>query len=355
MKSIDQLIFSLKNRIAELKLRIDDVFVRKHLHKKVYFITQHPSDVQRACQNLTSILSMVPFRIPDTESGAVMKMQKSTMPLFFHVGQWLRFRRGLYKGDIGLVCERHEFSDKITVYVIPRICVSKASSKRKKLDSRPAPRIFDPEEVQKAFGRKSVLVDGPFFIFDGQRFEKGLLRLVILGTHFVEPGSPSDEELVKFHETKLPALLAFCKPEQPLKIGEKVTVIRGTFVGLKAVIENISDKHDTADVSFLQAAEHLDQCKSATIPLSDLSRHYTVGSMVQIVLGVHKGRRGMIVIVRNSDLDLLLEGTQNWVSFAHFRLSILIDRIGNGFSAKCENCRTEFRVTREGYFDKHTE
>ena len=285
---------------------------REYLQKKVYFITMFPDDIQQACRNVSSIMSTLPFRIPDEDVDAVLRPVSSTTCSPFSVGQWVRFRRGTYRGDIGLVCERCISSDLVVVYVVPRLNMTKASSKKKRSDGRPPPQLFDADEIRKVYGSDAVSSSGSLLVFDGQKFEEGFLRLAVLSSHFIVTASPSDSEKAVFISSRVVS-----PTDRALELGENVIVTRGQYVGLNAVVASISDTEKTATLHFLQDEQHIPRV-ACDIPFSEFHRYYPVGSNVRILDGPHANCQGMVLASNDNMLEILKRGSEECVSFVSF-------------------------------------
>jgi hypothetical protein len=74
-------------------------------------------------------------------------------------GQWIRVRKGVYKGDLGFVTDVEAWGAK--VLVVPRLKTptpqADISLKRKRTAIKPEPRLFDPATFSSVFQRQPKL------------------------------------------------------------------------------------------------------------------------------------------------------------------------------------------------------
>ncbi|KAJ3779681.1 hypothetical protein GGU10DRAFT_337815, partial [Lentinula aff. detonsa] len=99
----------------------------------------------------------------------------------FARGQWIQIKRGLYRGDVGLVVDDYRYDDSTTgikVLVVPQLEFSNedgpptsSSSKRKRPPSRPSPQLFNPSRCiqDQLFCREKHV-----YSYKSWRFEYGL-------------------------------------------------------------------------------------------------------------------------------------------------------------------------------------
>jgi transcription elongation factor SPT5 len=101
--------------------------------------------------------------------------------------QWVRLKRGIYKGDLAQVIRTSDQNTMATVKMIPRIDLAaieeaaKTGQKRKRSNIKPGQALFNKKEIQKAGGEvtiKNGLLHDKFRnwnIFNGNKFKHGFM------------------------------------------------------------------------------------------------------------------------------------------------------------------------------------
>ena len=145
--------------------------------------------------------------------------------------QWIRVRKGAYKGDLGFVKDLEAWGAR--VLVVPRLKTptlesASCSLKRKRTAFRPEPSLFDPETFSSVFKRQPKFLDDGSYSCRGLIFEHQLQCLSLdfdsISLNFT--GVPS-EILALFKLSEHPSLTGseFPRPEEwNFEEGERVTV-----------------------------------------------------------------------------------------------------------------------------------
>lgn len=165
-----------------------------------------------------------------------------------------------------------------------------APSRREQL--RP-PRVLVSEELLvEAYGRRAVIKEGSGFVFKGNSYVNGLVRLV------VPLANLKQAYVFSYTLYRVCAAAAHIPTQcvegyvnviacQTLRIGDRVTIFRGEQAGSIAHIINIDD--DRAEVKL----RHFDL--AAQVPLRDLRRAFVTGDSVLVAAGVNARRWGYVV------------------------------------------------------------
>ena len=86
------------------------------------------------------------------------------------LGQWVKVRRGIYKGDVGHVMSTRDSS--VQLLLVPRLPPPKSIGVH---THTTAPALFDHETVKQVYGTEPVRVNENIYSFQGNTFEHGLV------------------------------------------------------------------------------------------------------------------------------------------------------------------------------------
>jgi len=217
------------------------------------------------------------------------------------VGEWVRFRKGRYKGDVGYVKTVNPTTLEYQVYYAPRLNLT---SHRTEHD-RPPIKLFDPVEVRNKRGINSVKEINDGFQHRNFFYEYGL-RCDLVPYDAVLPGSqlPCYEELAPFASA---GLISF---EQVTDAVDKITirlvkqcdlvrVFAGKFTGLVGIVS------DMQDTSFIRVTIDYSSGRFEDVEAKYVNSIYMVGDMVKVTVGEDEGSVGWITDIDN-DLNLLI-------------------------------------------------
>ena len=132
-------------------------FARDNLKGYIYIEARHKAHVQSAIENLPFIYSSSTQLVPLNDMASTLFVKPETTDI--KIGGWVRVRKGRYKGDLVKVEEYLPERDLISVLIIPRLDLTptaapvagedKKDKKRKKFATRPAQKLFNPDEVKR--------------------------------------------------------------------------------------------------------------------------------------------------------------------------------------------------------------
>ena len=86
------------------------------------------------------------------------------------LGQWVKVRRGIYKGDVGHVMSTRDSS--VRLLLVSRLLPPKSNGVH---THSTAPALFDHETVKQVYGTEPVRVNENIYSFQGKTFEHGLV------------------------------------------------------------------------------------------------------------------------------------------------------------------------------------
>jgi hypothetical protein len=218
-------------------------------------------------------------------------------------GQWIRVRKGVYKGDIGFVTLVKTWGAQ--VLVVPRLKPPRpqaaASLKRKRTAFRPEPRLFDPTTFSSMFQRQPKLHYNGIYTSRGQSFDHGLLRLD-LDLHSISlnsTGVPS-EILGLFKLSLHPSLTGSnfpCPEEWTFEEGERVTVCSSESEK-EARIAAVKSTHLEVDLSTNEGIE--------VVSWYSVRKVFPAGSFVSVTSGPLRGTMGWVQCITD-DTAFFLE------------------------------------------------
>ena len=249
-------------------------------------------------------------------------------------GQWVRLKRGDYKGDLAKVVSVHEGGLRAVVMLIPRVDFSlaglTAKEKKERLGgTRPPQRLFNASEAAKASSMHGLerrpMPHDPYGnmldFFENNYYDPNgfLLKDVTVATQIREHDvNPQIEELLQFKndtqgdlndenaDEKIAKLAASAMDAEEqtgaalFSRGDRVRVISGdlkNLMGTVVSVDPLSDlvylKADNADIGDMQVQFQPDQ----------LIKHIVPGSHVKVISGRYTGETGTVVQVDTLDGD----------------------------------------------------
>jgi len=215
-------------------------------------------------------------------------------------GQWIRVRKGLYKGDIGFVTLVETWGAR--VLVVPRLKPPRpqaaASLKRKRTAFKPEPRLFDAATFSSVFQRQPKLHYNGIYTSRGLAFDHGLLRLD-LDLHSISlnsTGVPS-QILGLFKLSSHPSLTGSnfpCPEEWIFEEGERVTVCSSE---KEARIAAVKSTHLEVDLATNEGIE--------VVSWYNVHKVFPAGSFVSVTSGPLRGMMGWVEYIVDDTAYLL--------------------------------------------------
>lgn len=217
----------------------------------------------------------------------------------FAEGDWVQIKKGLYRGDLGLVDAVHGWG--VTVLLIPRMSpdiVKDQKRKRKLTYIRPTPRLFNLKEYEGSQLAYTQHTGTNSFSIGNLRLQSGLLsKDYEFSTVKGQPQTIPYEafrlfELSKHHRVQTSACL--CPQEWRFAYGDRVY---DTLTRTYGTVEGISRTHLEVDIG---------EDDLTLISWRYALKSFAEGEYVTVACGVHAGISGWIVSVKE-DVATILE------------------------------------------------
>ena len=279
--------------------KIVSAFSQPSIPEVIYIEAPSPADIRRTFERVHTVylyrgINLVPTaeRVQLLELGSLNVIAK---------GDWVRIKRGTYKGDVGYVVNTDTFHSRVRLRLLPCLSYQKNPGGLKRaLPTRPSPTLFDPERVRKVFGLDSVKQRrNGYFTFKAMTFKNNLLERH-LGFHDLDADGvrPTLQEIGLFGQSlgfDQSIVLRWEAEEATaaLNVGDRVEILRGE---QKGCIGTIIDKRENI------AQVHVGEPERITvedllldIPAGQLCKSFKLGDYIQVRHGIHAGEYGHIV------------------------------------------------------------
>ncbi|WFD34863.1 transcription elongation factor spt5 [Malassezia cuniculi] len=329
---------ALAHEAAGKPLKILSAFSRDSLEGQLFVEARRADDVISAFEGLAGayVTNTKPFLVPILEMADLLKLQKKQAEI--PVGGWVRVKRGKYAGDLAQVLDVAENGEEVGLKLVPRIDLNpseqqtytdRAGRKRKKpvnaaltaAGFRPPQRLFNPEEVQKAYPHELPTKRGGAWVFAGETFRDGYLekdfRVTALSTDDV---NPSLDEVLRFtgeaptgndSNVDLNLLASASKRglEDTLQPGDHVEVFDGEQAGVHGVVDSLD-----GEVVVIESADAALNGQKIEVPARSVRKQFKPGDHVKVLAGKHADETGLVVKVEGGVTTFLSDLSQSEVS-----------------------------------------
>ena len=140
----------------------------------VIFIEGQPCDVTDAVRGLVTVYRQR-WLVPPEECSRLLTFQD---PLYweFHNGEWVRCHHGLYRDDIGLVCEHNNLSEaELIVAFIPHIPEHSGSTQKSKWPGCPELGKWSADRAKVVWGDKVRKISDEEYELKDETYKLGLV------------------------------------------------------------------------------------------------------------------------------------------------------------------------------------
>lgn len=293
-------------------LKILSVFQRDNFTGYIYIEAAKLTAVDVAIKGMTDIYASQKVLVPVEEFPDLLRANKSTevklMP-----GNYVRIKRGKYKGDLAIVDSIEETGLEVTLQVVPRLDykgqdIDEETGKRKRATNkfRPPQRLFSKKEALEHDPTNLTARSSNTFSYRGEEYIDGylfkLFKVQFLETQNVQP---SLEEVSKFNtgdsdDLDLSSIAQSLKNSTSVvfKTGDRVQVLQGEQQGLKGdVISSANDVVLIKPISFTGG--------NLEFPTSNLRKIFTEGDHISVLKGKHNGHTGIVVSANEDQVTFI--------------------------------------------------
>ncbi|KAH9476447.1 Transcription elongation factor SPT5, partial [Psilocybe cubensis] len=255
------------------------------------------------------------------------------------VGAWVVIKKGLYKGDVGVVSQKS--FQHARILLIPRLHTTPQNPlKRKSSTVKPAAKLFDPDHFRQLFPT-DVQSRGPdCYCFRDMDFEQGLLAQNLDHRSFtVNVKDIPHDFYTMFRMSQHPAVNRSHMPrprEWTLKEGDAVLICSTPSTSTSFFAPAILKVMDTYYAEVLEIGTHgvpLADNPTKRVPWQEIRKDVKIGQHVCVRGGHHTGKTGWVVALKDDrvhfvskkfegeiptyfrDGDEVIESTEVFVNF----------------------------------------
>ncbi|TFK70647.1 hypothetical protein BDN72DRAFT_939865 [Pluteus cervinus] len=261
-----EIVYSLMRKAIDVEftanpLNILAAFQRDSLPGMIYVEARSSAQVAKACNGLVGVYPSRGIQlVPIEEMASLLQIKKQDITVT--PGSWVR--RGKYQGDLAQVVDVTEIGEDVGLRFIPRIDPNptddggvEGSEKRKKttgpVNMRPPQRLFNYEEIIKAYERKLVSKRGDQYVFQSEMYKDGLIEKDFkLSALILEDVNPTLDEITQFtrkrddteHDSMIDlSVIAEASRKAAIAVlqpGDHVEVFEGEQAGVHGVVDEIN-------------------------------------------------------------------------------------------------------------------
>ncbi|EZG43845.1 putative transcription factor [Gregarina niphandrodes] len=300
---------------------IASAFASDSVKGSIYVEAPSQNAIQKHLGDIRQLLTSGPNvkRVPVKEMADVFQMdaRREELP---RLGEWVRFQRGPYAGDLALVSALDENAGSVVVRVIPRIDLSKELAREAAAaEGAPAPAVRE-----RAPPRRITLADLESYQFETERpnyftecvkFRNYLLEErtgFLLRT--VKPQGllrgaavkPTADELAKFQEPGVDLSTLVGVPvssavsagtEEAFVVGQPVSVVSGELAGLSGTVvgRDVGGELKISTGGSEVVSVQVEHCR----------KDFALGDSVRVVGGPYAGETGLVTKLDGHSVHVL--------------------------------------------------
>ncbi|BGP41488.1 transcription elongation factor spt5 [Rhodotorula kratochvilovae] len=337
------LILSISRKAAAMAaadnaqpMQIISAFQRDSLKGYIYIEARSEAHVRNAIHGLVGLYHNGPngiFLVDIEEMPDLLRTKQKRVDL--EPGGWVRFKRGKYAGDLAQILQPSENGDVVAVKFIPRIDLAPKDEgvqtgsdgkKRRKGSSvpiafRPPQRLFNPEEVSKAYG-KEVSKRGNIYTFKNDEYVDGFCEKDIrISGLTIEDVHPSIDELTRFqgdpsaggdNSLDLTQIAEATRKVSKtiLQPGDNVDIFEGDQKGVYGTVDSIVNE-------VVIVAPHADLDLGTVkieVPARSVRKRFAAGDHVKVMQGANADETGLVVKVEGDVVTFLSDLSATEVS-----------------------------------------
>jgi transcription antitermination factor NusG len=285
------------------KLHLHAAFTPGHIRGCVYLECIMNDDLKRVLLQTIGInhsrQGLRYRRIDPLDAHKLLILPKDSRTV--EVGDWVRMKKGVYKGDTAYIAKTHNWG--VSVLLAPRLDYTpmdgkqqKRKHKRKLSTVKPLPRLFNPLEFHHNTDIEAREGEGNTYYVGRMEFVDGLLLKSYDFSSITSPVFDIPWNLGSIFAASGNMDVAMCIPrpqEWALHEHDKVVVISS---GEKGSVHEIKGKHVTIDIG--ERGVH-------TVVWYDIRKDIATGDYVSVASGPHCGYKGWVMEI-NIDIARVL-------------------------------------------------
>ena len=262
-------------------------FTRDKIHGWVYVETADESNLAPLLRGIPGVArrkqgSFIGQLVDLDDRPMLLDMSLNSWLPSLTAGSWVHVKRGLYKGDLGLV-EGYDSSESCSVLLVPRLTMSR----KRKLKFRPPKALFDEVAARNVFGEKAVEVRNQLRMFRKQMFSGGFLIMQCeLAQLSLETAQPSQDELELFRLCEYWAQPS--SSTSPLQAGDRILIRYGTLQGSSGFVVEANK----STVRFSLSDNKTAVCE---VQAREVRKNFAPGDFVEVLEGPERGATGFVV------------------------------------------------------------
>ena len=282
-----------------------------------------------------------PKLIPVKEMPDLLRVNKSKE---LTIDSYVRIRKGLYQGDLGVVEDAAPNGLEATIRLVPRLTYGldeeeqsripqagvDASGKRKRafappvnIANRPPARFFNENEAKKKHSRflqPNRALTGKAFSYKGEEYEDGFLikdfKIQLLITDNVQPKLEETQRFTRTGqdgaetldlETLKKSLHDNANAESSYQVGDEVEVFSGEQRGIIGRTERVA-----GGIVSLKVSEGDLSGQVVEVPVKALRKRFREGDNVVVVGGSkYRDQVGTVLMIQDDKVTILPQDSQN--------------------------------------------
>ncbi|CCC71571.1 hypothetical protein NCAS_0H02610 [Naumovozyma castellii] len=328
--------FNLDRAMGKKKLKILSIFQRDNYTGRIYIEAPKQSVIEKFCNGVPDIYINQKLLIPVQELPLLLKPNKSD-DVSLAEGNYVRIKRGIYKGDLAMVDQISENNLEVMLKMIPRLDYGKFDEidpvtnqrkpRRATYAHRPPPQLFNPTMALRLDQANLYKRDDHHFTYKNDDYIDGYLyksfRIQYVETKNIQP---TVEELARFGSkdgaVDLTSISQAIKKAQAAQVtfqpGDRVEILNGEQRGSKGIIVST-----TTDIATVRLPNY--QYKPLEFPILSLRKIFEPGDHVTVISGEHEGDAGLVLMVKQGQVTFMSNQTREEVTITANNLSKSID------------------------------
>ncbi|KAF5379282.1 hypothetical protein D9757_005319 [Collybiopsis confluens] len=299
------IIYELMMRHATLSDELRAVFYNARDIGYVYLEAQFQKSAISSLREVLreySDLKLTSLTIVSRDEIKPCLVKKGAIRSVFAAGQWVEIKKGLYRGDIGLVADDFRDDDSVAgvkVMVVPRLDFEdqpSTSTAKRKQRLRPSPRLFDPT----ACTQQDLVPheQSQIFSYKSWRFEYGL-QIKIFSERVLSPARQVPPSICSIFMDAKAKGADIDMHSMPIhlfwrfEVGDEVIYRPDQSRGVVASPFDPSSLPPSSKSTFIEV--EFENEGRHNVLADNLTKSIILGQYVEVLAGVHSGKKGFVI------------------------------------------------------------